>query len=196
MSVDPIAVEFVGPFSWPGDGEIPSILEADVGDRSGVYLWTVPCGQQELIYYVGETGRGFSVRMAEHFEKHTSGAYHLYEPREFSCGRKVALWHGMYGPDKEPSLLAFIRRLRELAPVIADLAEMYRFYVAPLECEKRMRERIEAALARYLYERPGLAGEFQDKGILYRGRKSSEEPAQVLIRCNAHLIDLPKSLWV
>ena len=196
MPVDPITVEFVGPFSWPGDDEIPSIHEADVGDRFGVYLWTVPYQQQELIYYVGETGTSFSVRMAQHFEKHTSGAYHLYEPREFSRGRKVALWHGMYGPDRELSLLGFIRRLPELAPVIADLAQMYRFYVAPLECEKRLRERIEAAIASYLYEQTGLAGEFQDKGIVYHGRKSNEEPVQVLIRCNAHLIDLPESLWI
>ena len=124
MPVDPITVEFVGPFSWPGDDEIPSIHEADVGDRFGVYLWTVPYQQQELIYYVGETGTSFSVRMAQHFEKHTSGAYHLYEPREFSRGRKVALWHGMYGPDRELSLLGFIRRLPELAPVIQTMRSL------------------------------------------------------------------------
>jgi hypothetical protein len=196
MSVQTITVEFVGPFSWFGRSDISSILEAEAGKMSGVYLWTVQLDEGELVYYVGETGRSFAQRMLEHFREHMSGGYHLYEPHEFSHGRKALLWPGRYGPDREPFLSVFIQRFRDLASVIVDLAELYRFYVAPLECEKRLRERIEAGLANYLYEQPGMVGEFQDRGIIYRARKDTEEAIQALIQCRANLIGVPKLLWI
>lgn len=196
MPLEPMIVEFVGPLSWSGGTGIPSIFEAEIGKRFGLYLWTVPLDAGELVYYVGETGRSFAQRMLEHFKEHASGGYHIYEPQEFSRGRKVALWYGLYGPDREKSLLEFIHRYRQLAPAIADLTELYRFYVAPLQCEKRVRERIEAALAKHLYEQPGMVGEFQDRGIMYRGRNSAEEAVQVSVQCTAHLIGVPEVLWV
>lgn len=196
MSEQTIAVEFVGPFSWAGGNKTPSIHKAEVGKKAGVYLWTVPFENEELVYYVGQTGRGFAQRMLEHFREHMSGGYHLYEPHEFCRGRKVLLWPGRYGADKELSLAVFLQKFQGLAPAIADLAALYRFYVAPLECEKRLRERIEAGLALHLYEQPGMVGEFQDRGIVYRPRWDSEEPVQALIRCEAHLVGVPESLWI
>jgi hypothetical protein len=196
MSAQTITVEFIGPFSWIGGERAPSILEAEIGKKSGVYLWTVQLEKGELVYYVGETGRSFAQRMLEHFREHMSGGYHLYEPQEFSRGRKVLLWPGRYGPDKEPSLSVFVQRFQGLTSAIVDLAELYRFYVAPLECEKRLRERIEASIANHLYEQPGIVGEFQDQGIVYRARKDTEEPVQALIWCKANLIGVPEFLWV
>jgi hypothetical protein len=196
MFAQNIIVEFVGPFSWVGGDGISSILKSDTGKKSGVYLWTVRLDEGELVYYVGETGRSFAQRMLEHFREHMSGGYHLYEPHEFSRGRKALLWPGRYGPDKEPSLSVFIQRFQSLASAIADLAELYRFYVAPLDCEKRLRERIESGLANHLYEQPGTVGEFQDQGIIYRPRKDTEEPVQALIRCKVNLIGVPESLWI
>ena len=196
MSVQTIITEFVGPLSWIEGGEVSSILKAEAVKKSGIYLWTVQIGEGELVYYVGETGRSFSQRMIDHFKEHMSGGYHLYEPDEFSRGRKVLLWPGRYGPDREPSLSVFIQRFQNLAPAIVDLAKLYRFYVAPLECEKRLRERVEAGLAKHLYEQPGMIGEFQEQGIIYRPRKDTEEPVQALIQCKVNLIGVPESLWV
>lgn len=189
-------VDFAGPFSWPGTDLAPSIFTADVGRKSGVYLWTVRLDHGELVYYVGQTGRSFARRMLEHYREHTSGGYHLYEPEEFSRGRKVPLWSGLYGPGREESIMVFMRRFGEFAQVIADLAFVYRFWVAPLSCEGRLRERIEAAIANHLYAQPGAVGEFQDRGIRYHARYSDEEPVQIAIRCAAHLIGLPDTLWV
>jgi hypothetical protein len=77
-----------------------------------------------------------------------------------------------------------------------DLAKLYRFFVAPLECEKRLRERIETGIAEYLYEQPETVGEFQDQGIVYRPRLDTEELVQALVHCKDNLIGVPKSLWV
>jgi hypothetical protein len=90
----------------------------------------------------------------------------------------------------------FIQRFQDLTSAIVDLAGLYRFYVAPLECERRLRERIEAGLANHLYKQPGMVGEFQDQGIIYRPRKDTEEQVQALIRCKENLISVPESLWV
>jgi hypothetical protein len=196
MSIQTILVEFEGPFSWLGGNSVPSILETETGKKKGVYLWTVQLGEGELVYYVGQTGRSFAQRMLEHFREHMSGGYHLYEPHEFSRGRKVLLWPGRYGPDREPSLSLLIQRFPTLASAIVDLAKLYRFFVAPLECEKRLRERIEAGIAQYLDQQPEPAGEFQDQGIVYRPRLDTEEPVQALVHCKDNLIGVPKSLYV
>ena len=65
MSAQTITVEFVGPFSWLEGQAIPSIFRTDAGKRPGVYLWTVPLDEGELVYYVGETGRAFSGQVRE-----------------------------------------------------------------------------------------------------------------------------------
>jgi hypothetical protein len=192
-----INVKFAGPFSWCGHNEVPSISKVEAGKKSGVYLWTIRVGEGELVYYVGETGRNFAQRMLEHFKEHMSGGYHLYEPQEFSQGRKVLLWPGRYGPGKESSLAVFMQRFQELAPAIVGLVKLYRFYVAPLECEKRLCERIESELAMHLYEQPGIVGDFQDQGINYRPRRDDEEAAvQAMIQCESNLIGVPESLLV
>ena len=196
MSAQTIMVEFEGPFSWVGENEVPSISDTEAGKKKGVYLWTVQLDEGELVYYVGHTGRSFAQRMLEHFREHMSGGYHLYEPQEFSRGRKDLLWPGRYGPDREPYLSVFIQHFPNLASAIVSLAKLYRFFVAPLKCDKRLRERIEAGIAEHLYKQPGIVGEFQDQGIVYRPRLDNEEPVQVLVHCKDNLIGVPKSLWV
>ncbi|MDD3827861.1 MAG: hypothetical protein PHY79_17995 [Anaerolineae bacterium] len=134
--------------------------------------------------------------MCEHFREHMSGGYHLYESEAFRQGRKDLLWPGRFGPTGERSLNRFLNCFLELAPAIASLAEIYHFYLAPLNCERRLRERIEAALANCLYEQPGLVGEFQDSGINYRPRWKNEDPILVQVRCCNTLLGVPESLWV
>jgi hypothetical protein len=191
-----ITVEFVGPFSWLHGNGVPSISETDAGRNKGVYLWTVQLDQGELVYYVGQTGREFAERMLEHFREHMSGGYHLWDPKEFRRGRKVLLWPGRHGRDGERSLSVFIEHFPGLASAVVDLARTYRFFIAPLECDKRLRQRIEAAVAQYLYKSPGMVGEFQIAGLVYRPRLDDEVAVQALIRCKETLIGIPDTLWV
>ena len=86
--VESLTLEFKGPFCWLGGDSVTSIFDAEVGRKGGVYLWTVSIEQGELIYYVGQTGRAFSLRMLEHFREHCSGGYHLYSPEQFAKGLK------------------------------------------------------------------------------------------------------------
>jgi len=189
-------VHFYGPYSWVGDKGVDCIFTADLGQKAGLYLWTIKLAEGELIYYVGETGRSFRTRMLEHFREHMSGEYHLYEPDAFACGKKVMLWPGRYDPERKTTVPEFIDVFSELAGAIIRLARLYRFYLAPLQCEKRLRERIEAGLANHLYQQDGLIGQAQDKGIRYRGRRVDEPPIEVLFEADAVPLGFPDSLLV
>ena len=189
-------VEFTGPFSWLESDKACSILTAPEGKNAGIYLWTVETGGGEWIYYVGQTGRSFSQRMREHFAEHMSGGYHLNEPDEFAKGHRQLLWPGRFGAAGNRSVSDFLGQFVSLAPTIAKLAEIYRFFIAPLTCEQRVRERIEAALAKYLYDQPGVVGDFQERGIWYRHRRQDEMPLEIEMRCAANLIGLPRTLEV
>jgi len=148
-----------------------------------------------MIYYVGETGRSFSVRMLEHFKEHMSGGYHLYKPEEYKHGIKVMLWPGRYDPERKTTVAEFLQNFSILERPIEDLAKLYRFYIAPMEYEIRLRERVEACLANHLYIQEGVVGELQDKGIRYNSRLDTEVPVQVFFEADARLIGIPAFLW-
>jgi hypothetical protein len=183
MSV--VAVPFEGPFSWPGLPGAPSIFESTVGQSSGVYLWTVPQDERELIYYVGETGRSFAERLQEHYREHAAGFYHLNDADALTEGRRELVWPGLWHAGERPTPASCIRRFLKLAPLIDALTHTYRFYVAPIDCPTRVRKRIEAAIARVLAGMPPPVGTFQEEGIRYHGRKAGEEPVTCrLVNCD------------
>ncbi len=189
-------VEFIGPFSWLDKNNIPSILTSPEGKRPGIYLWTVNTSDGELIYYVGETGRSFSQRLIEHFREHMSGGYHIHDPQEIVYGKKVQIWPGRFGSTGNRSISEFLENYLSIAPSIVKLTEVYRFFVAPLQCDNRLRARIEAGIARHLYNQEGVIGSFQESGIRYNQRRKDEEPIEVEFVFTATLLGLPKKLWV
>ena len=135
--------------------------------------------------------------MAEHLTQQLGGMYHIYEPEPFSRGVKEALWRGMYGATKEKGLEDFVDRLPALAGKLAAFVRMMRFRLAPLDCEPRLRERIEAAVSQHMQRQPGLVGSFQDHGVRYRPRREAEEEP-IVVRCLAtgQILGLPRTLEV
>ena len=188
----PLIVEFSGPFSWLGQ-DSPSVFVAPLGQARGLYIWSISVGNQDVVYYVGLTQRTFAERFLEHFKEHASGGYHLHDPAEFAAGRKVQLWPGRFGAERQ-SVQEFIRRYEELIPAITALTNLYRFHLAPLTLDQRSLERIEAALANHLYASPDVVGEFQDAGIQYRPRRPSEPPFEIAFRSQVPLLGLPSKL--
>jgi hypothetical protein len=73
MEACPITISFTGPYSWGREADADSIFDSPAGKLSGVYLWTNGSPVRELVYYVGETGRGFAVRMKDHLGHELSG---------------------------------------------------------------------------------------------------------------------------
>lgn len=191
-----LAVHFEGPFSWTSRDGTPSVLDSEIATKAGLYLWTVSTPAGELIYYVGETGRSFGVRMFEHLKEHLGGAYHVFDPVALMRAEKKELWPGLYNPDHARLLPELLLRFEELAAPIARLVAVYRFHLATTDIDPRLRQRIEAALSRHLFAQPGLAGQFQDKGVRYRPRRASELPLHARITSSKQLVALPELLEV
>lgn len=158
--------------------DIDSVFITNLSDQKGIYLWTVPIEKKYLTYYVGETGRSFATRFVEHTKDVLNGFYHIYDPSQFSKGRKTLIWGGMWKPDrKSPStMLEFLNRYIEMAPQLLEFLRQLRFFLAPTNAEKRIRQRAEAAIAKRLLDQPGLIGGFQDDDIKYWPRRVNEEP--------------------
>lgn len=194
MLAEEVVVPFSGPFSWPGTPDAPSVFGAELGRSCGIYIWTVPQQDGHFVYYVGETGRSFAVRLLEHYKEHATCMYHVYSPAEFGRGEKVALWPGRYDPTDRKSITECISQHLKFASQINELTYLYRFFLAPLSCEERIRRRVEAAIAGALYDAPGLAGMFQDRGIRYDPRTDEEAPIGCLITSPVRLIGLPERI--
>lgn len=195
MEREPLKICFSGPYSWHGAPDAPCLFEMPIRKRFGIYLFTVPQPEGALIYYVGETGRSFGIRFLEHFQEHFSGCYHLYEPTSFSKGSKEdCLWRGKYDKSFKFSIASFIERITELTPAIIELGKLYRFFLASIDGDRRLRQRIEAAIARHLYDQPGLIGQFQDKGIRYKPKRPDEEEILVSIESEVKIMGLPPTL--
>jgi hypothetical protein len=191
-----LVIEFQGPLSWANSSIDASIFYSEISKQPGVYLWTVRTPIGDLVYYVGETGVNFCTRMRDHYKEQLSGMYHIYDPKQFSLGEKRELWPGVYGKGGKHDFHEFLDVLPELAPALARFVSIIQFYVAPLNYERRLRRRFEAALANYLYAQPGVVGAFQDKNIHYDSRCPEEDPIKVKIRCPQVVQGIPRELII
>jgi hypothetical protein len=189
-----LVIEFQGPLLWAKSSGDASIYYSEVSKQHGVYLWTVPTPNGYLVYYVGETGVNFRTRMRDHYKEQLSGMYHIYDPEQFCLGRKCELWRGIYGKGGIRDHNKFLEILPEIAPVLVRFINIFHFYVAPMQCDRRIRERLEAALANHLYEQPGVIGAFQEKNIRYNLRRSNEDPIKVKIACPQVVQGIPTEL--
>jgi hypothetical protein len=189
-----LIVPFVGPFSWPGVPDAPSVFDVKVSREPGIYLWTVPLQNGHLVWYVGETGRKLRIRLLEHYQEHAACMYHVYSPAEFARGEKIMVWPGRYDPADRKTVQECIAQYSRMSQPVEELTHLYRFFLAPLHCEDRVRLRIEAAIAKALYDAPGLAGAFQERGIRYVPRKDNEEPVACMITTAAPFIGMPERL--
>jgi hypothetical protein len=163
-----------------------SVLISPESGKTGVYLWTVPYQEKYLAYYVGETGKSFAHRTMQHTQYYLNGFYRVYDPKEFVKGSKSLIWGGMWktgrkGPD---TMLEFLNQYTELSTEIDKFLKAFRIFLAPLDSERRIRQRIEAAINSRLCEQPGIVGSFQDKDIKYLPKRADEDA--ILVRINSH----------
>jgi hypothetical protein len=191
-----IVVNFIGPFSWLGTEDSSSIFDSPESHKKGIYLWAVNIEAGYLIYYVGITARSFSERMKEHLKEHFAGFYHLNKSAEFKKGIRKPIWPGMYDVEKKISLIELASHHAILSGEIYELAKIYRFFIAPIDNDKRLIERTESALANHLYQQEGIVGTFQEKGIRYRPRLQTEKPLFASFKAPANILGLPERLEI
>ena len=192
-----IEVQFYGPYRF-GGSESESVFLAPIGKLKGIYLWAIPFENEFLVYYVGETGISFANRLMEHLQKYLHGEYSFFEPREFAEGKKVQLWRGMWKDRKgnPKAIHEFIESYPKLNQKLLMFINQMCFFLAPLEVDHRLRQRIEGAIGKRLYAQPGMVGDFQDKGVHYFIRRPQEAPVKVLLRFSKPMLGLVPEMTV
>lgn len=129
--------------------------------------------------------------MEERLKDHLAGFYHLYDPEPFQRGTKRMVWEGHWDADRKRSVNEIAENYPHLCETIGKLAGLYRLFLASFDSEPRGRKRIEAAIAKHLYDQEGVVGGFQDKGIRYWPRTDAEEPVRVEIVCPQSVLGMP-----
>ncbi len=191
MSNEIINLSWKGPFKWI-DPRSNGIFASPEGGLSGIYVWAVPFQESYLAHYIGETKRSFCKRLVEHTKEYLSGAYRVYDPDLFLEGKKEALWEGMWGNGPERKIGIFFRKYPELAPQIQKFVSLFEIFLIPMKEEKRIVQRVEAAIANHLYKQEGVVGTFQDSGVMYYPRRDTEEPITVNIESSIPILGFPK----
>ena len=193
MNID---LNFIGPYSWINNIGLSCIFTAEECKKSGIYLWTVKTSIGELVYYVGETGRNFSIRMYEHFQEHMSGGYHLYNPEQFIRGNRDCIWPGRYERERKTTVTEFMESYSKFNKTIEELVKIYHFFIAPIQVEKRIRERIESGIANYFYSKEGIIGAYQEKGIRYTKKREGDEEINLTIDSDPVIIGFPVQIRI
>jgi hypothetical protein len=94
----------------------------------------------------------------------------------------VLVWGGMWKPDRKSpdKMIDFLKDYHKLASQIFDFLKLFRIFLLPTEVDRRIRERIEAGIAKNLYEKSVITANFKDNDIQYRPRRHGEK--QILLR--------------
>lgn len=197
MDVEPIFVQLFGPYKFDKNAD-ENVFNNKWSEKKGVYLLTIPFGTKFLVYYVGETGVSFSKRILQHVQNYLSGFYRIFDPEEFSKGKKVLLWGGMWKSNrKDPqNIFEFMENQSRLVPKAVRFIEQLQIFLAPINANKRIIERIESTIARTINEQEGIVGNFQDKDVRYRARKSNEQEIKLVLDYPKLILGLKKELSV
>jgi hypothetical protein len=185
-----IELRFSGPFPIaPSAG--PSIFEAREADGAGIYLWSVQHRSgQRLVTYVGETGRSFADRTEEHVRAALGGYDTVYDAGGLEDGVKRVVWPGLWGPRKSTTSV-FLQKADGVLPAALAMLRAEMIYLAPLDGDRRLRERIEAGLAAGVQSLPQPGSAVLQDNVRYRPRRQDESPFDVAIHSEDPNLQLP-----
>ena len=189
-------VQFEGPLGLASRTP-PLLFEQAVSAKCGIYLWAIPYRKGGyLVSYVGETGVSFWQRTKEHLIQTMGGNYRISDPELLVEGEAKTVWNGLWRRDTRDRMLEYLERAEELAPLARRELQLTVVFVAPLEVDARIRQRIEAGIALEIRKRKESALTLLPDDIRYRPRRESEQLIRVEVRCPAHVHGLPTSVDV
>jgi len=191
---DSISLNALGPFSYLTDGNEPYALDAAQAKLSGIYLFTIPHNDKELVHYVGETGRQFSKRLREHLFCYMNGTYNVYDASTFAQGSlDNRIWKEMLFSGEARRAEDFIARHREIFPQLAQMLKTIRLWLIPIDIDSVIRKNIEAAIARALLREPHPVCSFHEK-IRYTAPRNSEDSILFSIENHDLFLGMPHEM--
>jgi hypothetical protein len=184
-------VRFAGPYSWEGAGE-DALFASVEGKSSGLYLLTAHSDGGYFIYSAGITTRSFANRLWEHTKEYLSGNYNVLDAKALRQGTRVVLWEGFWDArDAWQRLTDHRARWTQLVMRAHELLETFQIFVAPLSAERRVLERIEAAIMTSLYDGSGKVAALPDREMRLLPRRQEEEPIIVRVESDVRFHGLP-----
>ena len=194
--MDRILLDFKGPFRWHGASE-EVVFFQEPANQPGIYVWCVEQPQGYLIYYVGETGGAFRERLRSHTSKFFRGEYGIWSADEFIQGKKVEVWPGKWRTtNKEGWTYEFIQRSPGLTPKLIEFLGTMRIFLAPLNAEPLIRQKIESRITTYLKNLPEPLGSFIDADTRHKARPRKSQSLLVEMNFPVPIQGLPPSLEV
>jgi hypothetical protein len=188
-----IALHFQGPYPLCSESE-DVLTGCPCLHSPGLYFWTVemPTGTQR-VSYIGETSTSFYQRTKEHIIQKLGGMYRICDPRAMAEGRAEILWDGLWRRGTREKLPDFLQRYESLAPQIKASLLLQKIFVAPLECDRRLRQRIEGALAKAIRSTPEAAS-LLPSDVRYYSGTSSEGAVSVLVTSDRSIEGIPDQI--
>lgn len=184
-------LDWHGPFCFQGEEDL--LLSSSVAKQYGVYLLTVEHQGGYLIYSAGLTTRTFKQRFQEHIKAYRTGVYTIFDARKFQTGERVEVWRGFWFRKRTHEMeQEFKNRYEEINLAASELLSAFRIFLAPLTTEKRVLERLEAAIMNNLYLGIGAVSHLPDRGMHLAPRRSDEEVFEVRSVAKVCLHGLPE----
>jgi hypothetical protein len=174
-------VEVLGPFAWlKSEGDhTPWLFDAPEARRCGVYLMTAATQAGWIIFWVGQTSRPFRERFATHSREFLAGTYNVLDATELQTGRRTVRWYGLWWRKGSPERYdEYLAQAGDVAVHTRALLRAARVFFIPLDPNKRILARIEAAIVNTLYADPNV-GAILDKGYHLAPRWPTEPPAEI-----------------
>jgi hypothetical protein len=190
-----IEINLVGPYGLCGDHHRLLFAEP-ISAAAGIYLWTVRTAGGFIVEYVGQTGQSFAKRTKDHLIQTFGGNYCVCDAQAMREGRAEVAWPGLWRRGSRDRMPEFAERYVELAPVIQQYVQAIEVFVAPLDVGRRLRERVEGALAHSIWDLPAPGGSLLPRDVRYRRRQQDEAQMSVCVRCCEQIIGLPSRLEI
>lgn len=183
-------LQWQGPFTWPGLGnpnqsdKIPNIL--------GVYLFTFEHKDGYTLHSVGVSS-SISRRLSQHTFKYNNGEYNVVDVKSAQKWVRRDLWHGWEYAKKHRE--QFLENKDLILGFVKDELTAYRLFITEVD-DRRIRERIEAAILINAYSLKEPWTDIIDGGMHLRNRSSYETPIIMRNICPYKIHGLPETLEV
>jgi hypothetical protein len=164
-------INWDGPYSWPGF-ESHNGLEP-LPKSSGVYLQAFRHKNGYLIYAAGVTTRYFLDRFREHSRSYRNGEYNVLDADSAEAGVRLEHWHGWQYARKHRD--EFELKKDDILSTVETQLSRFCMFTLSSDYEKRILERIEAAVMNCLYDQLPPVCDLPDRGMYLAPRRKDEE---------------------
>jgi hypothetical protein len=178
VKIEEVHVCWDGPYSWPSF-EKESRLRG-LPRVPGVYLQTFEYLDGFLVYAAGLTRRPVLARFKEHTRQYMNGEYNVLDIDAANQGVRKEIWHGWgYARDHREE---FEQRKIEIQSAVRRQLSGFRVFVAQLDTEGRILERVEASIMNHLNKQPSPYCSIPDQGMMLAPRRKDENPLLMISR--------------